>query len=376
MLKIGEKIKELRKAQDVTQEKLADYLNISYQAVSKWENGLALPDLSLIPALSNFFGVSADYLLGITLDKREEEIKKYIDEASHYSHTGELDKGIQTIRDALQIYPNNHKLLSMLVDYLYGVYCIDHNKNFAEELIKIAELILIDCTDEDIRIPTLELLAYTYNCLEQQDKAIETANKLPSAVINRNHVLSNIIMPMSERKKKKQECLLADFEVLINNILWLGGINIGRKQYAESIEIYQRAITLILSFANEGFFLLRLAGAYSGMAMAYSGQNNTDEAYRYIDRTMETYRSFEEVLLKKNVKYQSPILNELTFSNDNLHANIDIVEYSEYADWYHRLREVYDCYDAVRKDERFEELCVSIEKDIEHYKTEKRKILK
>ena len=63
MLNIGEKIKELRKAQGVTQEKLAEYLHISYQAVSKWENGLALPDLTLMPALSNFFGVSADYLL-------------------------------------------------------------------------------------------------------------------------------------------------------------------------------------------------------------------------------------------------------------------------------------------------------------------------
>ena len=41
MIKIGERIKELRKAQDVTQEKLADYLNISYQAVSKWENGVS-----------------------------------------------------------------------------------------------------------------------------------------------------------------------------------------------------------------------------------------------------------------------------------------------------------------------------------------------
>lgn len=46
MLKIGEKIKELRKSQDVTQEKLADFLNISYQAVSKWENGLAMPDIT------------------------------------------------------------------------------------------------------------------------------------------------------------------------------------------------------------------------------------------------------------------------------------------------------------------------------------------
>lgn len=64
MLKIGEKIKELRKAQDVTQEKLADYLNISYQAVSKWENGLALPDLAttlsfLISVITrNFAGLS------------------------------------------------------------------------------------------------------------------------------------------------------------------------------------------------------------------------------------------------------------------------------------------------------------------------------
>ena len=41
MLKIGEKIKELRKTQDITQEKLADYLNISYQAISKWENGVS-----------------------------------------------------------------------------------------------------------------------------------------------------------------------------------------------------------------------------------------------------------------------------------------------------------------------------------------------
>ena len=94
MLKIGEKIKELRKAQDVTQEKLADYLNISYQAVSKWENGLALPDITLVPQLANFFGVTCDYLLGVSnvnlmdhravitelgdIKQRLEEIQKYL----------------------------------------------------------------------------------------------------------------------------------------------------------------------------------------------------------------------------------------------------------------------------------------------------------
>ena len=98
MLKIGEKIKELRKAQDVTQEKLADYLNISYQAVSKWENGLALPDITLIPALSNFFGVTSDYLLGIKADENEEklneEIKYYFDDDNITSFINEqlIDK--------------------------------------------------------------------------------------------------------------------------------------------------------------------------------------------------------------------------------------------------------------------------------------------
>lgn len=102
MLKIGEKIKELHKAQDVTQEKLADYLNISYQAVSKWENGLALPDLSLIPALSNFFGVTSDYLLGINADENEEKINEYFEKAMVCSHTGEIEKGIEIIREALK----------------------------------------------------------------------------------------------------------------------------------------------------------------------------------------------------------------------------------------------------------------------------------
>ena len=82
MLNIGKRIKDLRKSQDVTQEKLADYLNISYQSVSKWENGLALPDLTLIPALSNFFGVSADYLLDIGPETGDAGVKKYIDDAA------------------------------------------------------------------------------------------------------------------------------------------------------------------------------------------------------------------------------------------------------------------------------------------------------
>jgi orotate phosphoribosyltransferase len=68
MVSIGDKIKLLRKLKGITQEELSDVLHISYQAISKWENGMASPDISTIPAIANYFGVTIDELFGFKLD--------------------------------------------------------------------------------------------------------------------------------------------------------------------------------------------------------------------------------------------------------------------------------------------------------------------
>src|SRR5690554_1994051 len=60
---IGQKIKELRKKHNYTQEELANKLNVSRQTVSKWENDITLPDSNNIFALSKLFNTSTDYLL-------------------------------------------------------------------------------------------------------------------------------------------------------------------------------------------------------------------------------------------------------------------------------------------------------------------------
>ena len=78
-MKIGEKIKELRRENNLTQEQLADYLCVSYQAVSKWETGISNPDLSLIEPLTKLFRVSSDELLGLNeteTDKRSIELEE------------------------------------------------------------------------------------------------------------------------------------------------------------------------------------------------------------------------------------------------------------------------------------------------------------
>ena len=62
-LTIGKTIAALRKKIGLTQSELAERLNISNKAVSKWENGQGYPDISLFPSLANVFGVSIDYLM-------------------------------------------------------------------------------------------------------------------------------------------------------------------------------------------------------------------------------------------------------------------------------------------------------------------------
>lgn len=85
---IGERIKQLRRENDVTQEKLADYLSISYQAISKWENNTACPDISLIVPLANFFGVTTDAILGRDEENQENEMKEFQKEGARLANLG------------------------------------------------------------------------------------------------------------------------------------------------------------------------------------------------------------------------------------------------------------------------------------------------
>lgn len=62
-MNVPERIQELRKQKGISQEELANELGVSRQAVSKWESGQSFPELDNIVALSDFFGVSADYVL-------------------------------------------------------------------------------------------------------------------------------------------------------------------------------------------------------------------------------------------------------------------------------------------------------------------------
>lgn len=64
MKSVGERIAELRKEKNMTQETLAAALNVSSQAISKWENNASMPDISLLPRIADAFDVTVDDLFG------------------------------------------------------------------------------------------------------------------------------------------------------------------------------------------------------------------------------------------------------------------------------------------------------------------------
>lgn len=65
---LGNKIRSLRKSKQITQAQLAEALSVSSQSVSKWENNLSVPDISVLPVIARYFGITMDELFNYRLD--------------------------------------------------------------------------------------------------------------------------------------------------------------------------------------------------------------------------------------------------------------------------------------------------------------------
>lgn len=114
-LNIGENIRSFRRKMNLTQEQLADRLGVSFQSVSRWENGLTYPDMELLPALTGIFGISADELLGVSEAKKEqaaEELLKELKELSEREDTSP-ERMIEIIREIRRDHLNAFTLFHL-----------------------------------------------------------------------------------------------------------------------------------------------------------------------------------------------------------------------------------------------------------------------
>ncbi len=156
---IGERIKSLRKKHGMTQEKLAEYLCVSYQAVSKWECGLSCPDLSLIAPLTKLFHVSADELLGIAEEDRDLSRKKYNAALQKYRNGQDHGRSYWWAREATLAYPKDFYYLEWLAFAEYQLAfdelrSAQPSRAYFEEQIENSlrhyDMIVEGCTDTEL----------------------------------------------------------------------------------------------------------------------------------------------------------------------------------------------------------------------------------
>ena len=85
MNEIQLKVSELRREKGVTQAQLAEYLGVSFQSISKWENGVSLPDITHLPRMAEYFKVSVDYLLGIENSYESKYTSRNTNKSTHWN---------------------------------------------------------------------------------------------------------------------------------------------------------------------------------------------------------------------------------------------------------------------------------------------------
>ena len=78
MLPIAEIIRNKRREKNVTQDELAQALGVTFQSVSRWETGVAYPDIEFIPKIALFFGITTDELLGANEEARRAEYENFV----------------------------------------------------------------------------------------------------------------------------------------------------------------------------------------------------------------------------------------------------------------------------------------------------------
>ena len=143
-LKIGERIKVLRRERDMTQEELAEQLGVTYQSVSRWETCTCYPDLELLPVIAGTFGVTVDHLMGLDTEAEQKVVAIYME------------------------YPNNYTLLNKLMYALFVAGDETGNipdwqeniQKYDDEIVSLGERIMKYCPDQNIRLEATARLAF------------------------------------------------------------------------------------------------------------------------------------------------------------------------------------------------------------------------
>ena len=302
-LQIGEKIRLLRRKNDVTQDRLAEHVGVTPQAVSRWESGICYPDMESLPRIADFFSVSMDELFSYDGRQTEQTAKDYLDKVDYLSDRGRYGEALTLLREAVAAIPAHYGLQLALATVLSAL--ADEEEPTAEgrahlkEAVSLCEHILTDCTDDHTRDETKKTLCSIYSHqLEDDAKAQDIADCLHSLSVSREIVRATVLTgDVAFRQAQENLLLFAD------NIWWhlynlacVPSISGNHYKMSEKIELLKKGIELFEVIFDGGylFYADRLANSYRQLAMFYIADGKIDTALDCFEKMTDYAIAFDQ----------------------------------------------------------------------------------
>lgn len=291
-MSFGKTIKSLRRKHDMTQERLADALSISPQAVSRWETDMAMPDISLIAPLCNLFHVTADELLGIDLNRKDETVKEICDEAHKYLSRGYFEKAREILEDGIRKYPDHCDIIEGLMNVAFGQKNSTGDRKYLEETIKWGEKLLSKSTEDHQRHSAIQTLCFSYEEVGRLDEAIKMAESMPYMVLSQEMLLTHLYT--GDEAYRARQNLVANLLNFLSKEFRFLQTKLDSGEYAYTADecaiLRDKRIALLNLFFEDGDFGLfhtDLFDAYKEQSIYYLKKDDCTKALQHLQLASE-----------------------------------------------------------------------------------------
>ena len=332
-LSMGQIIKELRKNNGFTQEELAERLGVTYQAVSKWENDIGMPDISQVVPLASIFGVSTDVLFGIADTIENEEAWKIVQHADSIEKYGEIETYLNAydiLLDGLKKYPNNLIIMincmnlgiSLSLPENGWIYAKERAKEIATETIRQANFVIANSKNITDILSARQILVFLYCSQQKFDLASNEARNFPSRAdftLYSNMAIVNEYMN-NYKRAAIYLCSNIDYtlQALENDMARLGKAYYNEGKFSDAITVYETFFEMMSAiFKDEipfSYHDFDSGDCYLLLAEAYLATGETSKAMSAVEKSVMYYIDLynrytgEKVLHRSNIK--SPIVSE------------------------------------------------------------------
>lgn len=327
------------------------------QAVSKWENGTGLPDISQIVPLSTFSGISSDILLGITTFNQVEEINDIINKSWNVT----VKEGWKLIQKGLKKYPTNLKLLQRSVEL--GC-CLSYKENdtydendanhIYKETARQVDLIVKYSNNENDILRAHMIMVLLHSSFDNIKDALEQASHFPFRADMIESSMCAFINHSLKNYKNEQICLQRSLEMhlfaSIDSLVYLGQSYENTFDYDKALKMYFVALDLISYIFKDDDYIpsiykVESGNIYAFIARTYLKMNQVDNCLNYLDKMVDN-----EIFLKSVEKEKYVVKNSFL-------DKANVVNYANYRNNTTALDSLnLDCFDSIKDNEIYKEI--------------------